>query len=228
MRAQILIIDDDEKMCQLVKKGLEADAYMVDIAHDGVSGLEKISNTKYDLVILDIMMPHLNGFKTLNYIREISSLPVIMLTARGEEIDELMGLNMGADDYLHKPCSLAVLKARVKNILKRTLSKQEKVKVLKFGNIEINFASKKVFKNNQQVDLTKSQFIILCYLASNKNKVCTKEELCKEALGNPYIKNQRSIDTHINNIRDKLLTDDINSSLSIKNIYGVGYELKCE
>lgn len=180
------------------------------------------------MVILDVMMPHLNGFKTLTYIREISQVPVIMFTARGEEIDELLGLGIGADDYLQKPCSLTLLKARVKALLRRTFSEKDKTNILHINNIEINVAAKKVFKNKEASNLTKSQFLLLCYLAEHKNKACSKEELCREALKKPYLKNQRSIDTHINNLRYMLFTNDNENAASIENLYGVGYELRCK
>lgn len=223
---KILLIDDDEKLCHLIKKGLETEGYQIELAHDGVSGLEKIAKSNFDLIILDVMMPHLNGFKTLTHIREIYDVPVIMLTAKGEEIDELMGLTIGADDYLHKPCSLIRLKARIHSVLKRCIQTNEVNKVLHIADIEIRFDSKKVFKNGERITLTKSQFQLLCYLAKNKNNICTKEELSKNALKKPFLKNQRSIDTHINNIREKLLKNN-EDRLCILNIYGVGYELQC-
>lgn len=227
MSTKILLVDDDETLCHLIKKGLEIEGYIIELAFDGVSGLEKISKSEFDLIIIDVMMPHLNGFETLNYIRKFSDVPVLMLTAKGEETDELKGLGIGADDYLHKPCSLAILKARVKTVLRRFLDKKESSKVIHLGDIEINFESKKVLKKGEIVTLTNSQFKLLCYLAENKNKTCTKEALCKKALRKPFLKNQRSIDTHINNLREKLLGGE-DDAFSIVSIYGMGYELQCK
>ncbi len=227
MNQKILIIDDDVALCEITKLGLETEGYDVELAHDGVLGLEKLGSCTFDLVILDIMMPHLNGFKTLKYIREFSDIPVIMLTARGEETDELVGLGFGADDYLHKPCSLNLLKAKIKAVLKRYKIEASKTKTIRMGNIKIDIPAMKVFKSDVQLKLTKSQFKILLYLFQNPNKVCTKEELVNKALQKTYLKEQRSIDTHINNLRE-ILASDNDEYFSIINIYGVGYELKCK
>lgn len=221
------MIDDDKELCDVTKIGLETVGYDVTLAHDGVVGLEKLASMHFDLVILDVMMQHLNGFKTLNYIREFSGIPVIMLTGRGEETDELLALGIGADDYLHKPCSLNLLKAKIKTVLKRSNIKIATQKTIRLGNVDIHIGDKKVFKSGKQVPLTKSQLKVLFYLCQNLNKVCTKEELVNQALLKPYLKEQRSIDTHINHLREKLFSDLDEDKYSIKNIYGVGYELKC-
>lgn len=221
------MIDDDKELCEVTKIGLEAEGYVITLTHDGVQGLEKLASMEFDLVILDVMMQHLNGFKTLKYIREFSTVPVIMLTARGEETDELLGLGIGADDYLSKPCSLNLLKAKIKTVLKRMVIKKTSKKIIRLGNIEVHLGDKKVYKSGAEVKLTKSQLQIFLYLCLHPNKVCTKEELVKEALLKPYLKEQRSIDTHINNLREKLFSDMDEENCSIKNIYGIGYELKC-
>ena len=223
------MVDDDEKLCQLIQRGLGVQGYAIDVSHDGVEGLEKLAKTSYDLIILDIMMPHLNGFKTLKYIRDFSDTPILMLTGRGDEMDELIGLRSGADDYLQKPCSLHILTARIDALLRRVPKKMHHdiEKVLNIGTLSINLAAKEVTKNGLRLKLTKSEFEILYYLVCNKNRTCSKEDICKEGLNKPYLKNQRSIDTHINNLREKLQLIE-EDSLSIINFYAVGYKLQCK
>ena len=221
--ANILIIDDDEELGSMLQDFFKPDNISITIALSGEAGLDRIGKKNFDLVILDIMPPGMNGMEVLKAIRKNNEIPVIMLTARGEEIDRIIGLEIGADDYLSKPFNPRELSARIKAILKRSQSRglPEKKKI---GSITIDERSRKVYVNKLPLKLTGTEFEILRSLVSSPGKVISKDELSENILGRKLLPYDRSIDTHISNLRNKLGKTSISGAI-IQNQRGIGYIL---
>ena len=221
--ANILIIDDDEELGFMLQDFFKPDNISLAIALNGKAGLDRIGKKNFDLVILDIMLPGMNGMEVLKAIRKNNEIPVIMLTARGEEIDRIIGLEIGADDYLSKPFNPRELSARIKAILKRSQSRglTEKKKI---GLITIDERSRKVYVNKLPLKLTGTEFEILRALVTSPGKVISKDELSENILGRKLLPYDRSIDTHISNLRNKLGKTSISGAI-IQNQRGIGYIL---
>ena len=173
MKQRILIIDDDADLCRLLRNNLEQEGYFVCIRHDGAAGLEELRSGDYQLVVLDIMLPLKNGYEVLGEIREKSFVPVLMLTARDTEIDEVKALNLGVDDYMKKPFSLAVLKARVKNLLRR----KESTDFIKENDILIDKYNCRIYRGGQEIKVTSIEYRLLRYLIENKGHILSKEQI---------------------------------------------------
>jgi two-component system response regulator CpxR len=221
----ILIIDDDDELCELVSEYLEDEGIEVDSVHDGVTGVERCLADEPDLVILDVMLPGLSGFGVLTKIRENSKVPVIMLTARGEEVDRIVGLEMGADDYLPKPFNPRELVARIRAILRRASGSGEpgvEAAVLTVGDLEMDMGSRRVRCSSGEIDLTGAEFGVLETLVRSAGTVVTRDELSRNALGRRASAFDRSLDVHLSNLRRKLgpLPD---GGERIKTVRGVGY-----
>ncbi|OGL45958.1 MAG: DNA-binding response regulator [Candidatus Schekmanbacteria bacterium RBG_16_38_11] len=227
--SKILIIDDDQKLVNMIKNYLEKDGHEVLTAYDGIEGIEKIENHKLDLVVLDLMLPKLDGLEVCRMIRRESSIPILMLSAKGEEADIVVGLELGADDYLSKPFSLRELAARIKAILRR-VSKQkgeEKVKknILKFKTFQIDLQKHEVYVKSERVELTATEFALLTMLANNPGRVFTRDQLLDGVRGRELTPFDRSIDIHISHIRQKI-EDDPKEPTYIKTVWGVGYKFE--
>lgn len=226
----ILIIDDDIKLCRLVADYLEPMGYAVDIVHDGLQGLEKIrkGGGKYRAVILDVMMPQMDGFEVLKRLREESDIPVLMLTARGDETDRIVGLEMGADDYLPKTFSPRELLARLRAVTRRyTIAERQAAAtasdtVLKFGILEIEQGSRTVRLKDQKLSLTPLEYDLLTTLAESAGRVLTREQLLDAVAGRNYEVFDRSVDVHISSLRRKL-GDDPKNPAFIQTVRKVGY-----
>jgi two-component system response regulator CpxR len=220
----VLIIDDDAELCELVAEYLESEGFEVEAVHDGLSGVDRCRATDPELVILDVMLPGLGGFAVLNRIREDSRVPVIMLTARGEEVDRIVGLEMGADDYLPKPFNPRELVARIRAILRRTteIAEPDSPALLEVGDLEMDLGARQVCCAAGEVELTGAEFMILEVLLREAGNVVSRDELSREALGRRTSAFDRSLDVHLSNIRRKLgpLTG---GGERIKTIRGVGY-----
>lgn len=225
---RILVVDDDLDLCELLAKYLRREGLEVDVAHDGKLGVERALSGDYTLVVLDVMLPGLNGFDALSSIRSKSSLPVLMLTARGDDIDRIVGLEMGADDYLPKPFNPRELIARIRAILRRSRletdeslapSSPERFSV---GDVELDKGTRTVTRGGEQLPLTTVEFDLLEALMRSGGRIVTREELVKSILGRNFSPTDRSIDTHVSNLRKKLghYSDGIER---IKTIRGVGY-----
>ena len=220
----VLIIDDDAELCELVGEYLEGEGFEVESVHDGVSGVELCFQNRPELVILDVMLPGLGGFAVLNRIREHSRVPVIMLTARGEEVDRIVGLEMGADDYLPKPFNPRELVARIRAILRRTteVAEPDSPTLLEIGDLEMDLGARQVRCAEAEVELTGAEFMILEVLLREAGNVVSRDEVSRQALGRRAGAFDRSLDVHLSNLRRKL------GSLAgggerIKTIRGVGY-----
>lgn len=221
----ILLIDDDKDLAELLGEYLDAEGYRLVAAHSGEDGLNALKEHHYDLVLLDVMMPGIDGFETLKRIRETSIVPVLMLTAKGEETDRVLGLELGADDYLAKPYSHRELLARIKALIRRIeLDKSDRNDdngILASQGVELNFDTYQVHCNGQHLPMTTSEFKVLRVLMSREGKAVPKEDLYLEVLGREIMAYDRSIDMHVSNVRRKLASAD-NEGV-IQTIRGVGY-----
>lgn len=218
----ILIVDDERKICEVVKAFLDIEGYNTDAVYDGNTAIRYFDKNRYDLVILDRMLPDINGEEICNYIRKTSEIPILMLTAKVEDEERIEGFKIGCDDYVCKPFNIEELVYRVKSLLKRSQIVQNKN--LKFGDeLQINTSSFEVIVNGKVIILTNTEYKILLTMASNPKKVFTREELLEIIDEDNYDKLDRSIDNHIKNIRQKIKLDSKDSKV-IQTYYGVGYK----
>lgn len=228
---RILMIDDDLKLCRLVKDYLAPFGFAVETAHDGISGLEALQSGDFGAVILDVMMPQMDGFEVLKRLRRFSDVPVLMLTALGDESDRIVGLEIGADDYLPKTFSTRELLARLRAVTRRSnisaaQSKNDAEK-LTVGDVVINPATREVRKSDEPIILTALEFDLLVCLARSKGRVLDRDQILDAVAGREYDVFDRSIDVHISSLRRKL-GDDSKNPRYIKTIRSVGYMLKDE
>jgi two-component system response regulator CpxR len=221
---QVLIIDDDVELCQMLREFLAPDHLNLTADHDGESGLRSLEAGNFDLVILDIMLPGMSGLEVLKQLRTFSDVPVIMLTARGEDIDRILGLEFGADDYIPKPFNPRELVARIKAILRRMQNSNAEPGKQVVGVLELDERTRQVTADGEALRLTGTEFEILRCLLETPGGVVTREELSKQALGRNLLPYDRSIDTHISNLRGKLERAGIHDP-GIQNQRGVGYRL---
>lgn len=222
--AELLLIDDDRELAQMLRDYLAAEHISLTACGSGEAGLEKLAAAKFDLVVLDIMLPGISGLDVLKDLRQRSDIPVIMLTARGEEIDRILGLEFGADDYLAKPFNPRELLARVKAILRRAQPGGESRRKWELGSISLDLRTRTAAVNGTALNLTGTEFEILRCLLETPGQVVSKEHLSKTALGRRLLPYDRSIDTHISNLRSKLERAG-NSHETIRNQRGIGYLL---
>lgn len=223
---RILIVDDELQMRQLLTLYLRQYTFQIDEANDGQKAYEKIKEgIQYDLILLDIMMPNMDGFETLKKIRELSDVPVIMLTAKGNTDDKVTGLASGADDYLVKPFEEAELIARIKALLRRTKKRDGEEKILKYNDITLNLTSREVYYKDQIVRLTQTEFDLLQIFVENRGRVFSREELIEFVWGIEFSGEDRTIDSHIRNIRSKFKEIGFDGWL-IQTVWGVGYKLQ--
>jgi len=220
---RLLLIDDDVELCELVREFLEGEGFEVDEKYDGVSGLEAVFEADIALVVLDVMLPRLNGFEVLRRIRENSSVPVIMLTARGEDVDRIVGLEMGADDYLAKPFNPRELAARIRAILRRIdRGGDAGCEVLAVADVRLDCAARQVTSDGREVVLTGVEFQVLEILMRAAGQVVSRNDLSRAALGRRASSLDRSLDVHVSNLRRKLGLSSQGTE-PIKTVRGVGY-----
>lgn len=221
---KVLMVDDEKRIVDLVKLYLEKEGYTVDEAYDGQTALDMIDKTKYNLIILDLMLPVVDGWTVCKEIRKKYDIPVIMLTARDEEFDKVLGFELGADDYVVKPFSPRELTARVKALLRRMGPREEVEETLNFPELTIEPDSRIVRVNGKEVDLTPKEFDLLYYLAKNRDKVFTREKLLEEVWGYDFFGSLRTVDTHVKQLREKLGRSKAASYIST--VWGVGYKFE--
>ncbi|MBI3561187.1 MAG: response regulator transcription factor [Gammaproteobacteria bacterium] len=224
----ILLADDDVELTQMITEYLAQEGFAVDTAHDGKTALHKAIHGNYAVMILDVMMPQLNGFDVLRQLRVQAQLPVLMLTARGEDVDSIVGLELGADDYLAKPCNPRVLVARLRAILRRSDSLPAAQSTpngdcLVVGDIELQISARRVLLMGQPVVMTSTEYSVLELLLRDAGRVISKQQLCERALGREINRYDRSLDMHVSNLRRKLgvLPD---GQERIKTVRGIGYQ----
>jgi len=224
-KQHILVIEDEVKIAELIEKYLYLEGFKTSLIHDGNCALDAVNELSPDLIILDIMLPGTNGIELCSKIRQYSDVPIIMLTARVEEIDHLIGFDVGADDYVTKPFKPKELMARVKAILKRRRMPSSKPSIFKAGNIIVDPSEYKVLVKNEELKLTINEFSLLKILIASPNKVFSRQDLLTMTQGKYFESYERSIDSHIKNLRKKLTQADPDSHY-IESIYGVGYKFK--
>ncbi len=224
----LLLIDDDSELCKMLAEYLATEDFTVDMAHDGPSGLELARLQHHDAIILDVMLPGMNGFDVLRELRQFKHTPVLMLTARGDDIDSIVGLELGADDYLPKPCNPRVLVAHLRAILRRhqpILSEtNEAIEPIFIGELMLEPAARSAFLATQPLTLTSTEYSLLEILVRHAGHLVTKDALSEQALGRPMSRYDRSIDMHISSLRKKL--GPLNGIESpIQTVRGQGYQL---
>ncbi len=200
----ILLIDDDTDLCELLVDYLANDGFTVESVHDGQLGLERARSGQHGLIVLDVMLPHLNGFELLRTLRQHSFVPILMLTARGDDIDRIVGLEMGADDYLAKPFNPRELVARIRAIQRRAAAPNLPSEALCVGDVELHSERRTVHCAGQPLNLTGVELVLLEQLLRAAPQALSRDALCSAALGRPYSPLDRSIDTHVSNLRKKL------------------------
>jgi hypothetical protein len=221
----VLIADDNLQIVSILKEYCKKNNFNVTLAHDGEETLEKIRNNKFDIVLLDIMMPKKNGFDVCKEVRTFSNVPIIMITARGEDFERIMGLETGADDYIVKPFSPGEVIARIHAILRRVIPNENisQEKIFSYDNLTINLSDFTVKISDENVSLTKKEIELLWLLSTNRNKVFTRENLLDSIWGYDYFGDSRTVDSHIKRLRAKLDNYE-HETWNIKTIWGVGYK----
>ncbi|MHC1719446.1 MAG: response regulator [Clostridiaceae bacterium] len=218
---KVLIVDDDENICEVIKMYLENSGYDTKVCHNGKEAQEAYLKYKPDLVLLDIMIPNIDGIDVLKWIRKQSETPVIMLTAKGETFDKVLGLELGADDYIVKPFEPKEMVARVKAVLRRYSVDNENKEILKFNELVIDINSYSVVFKGEEVKMPPKEFELLHFLAYNKNRVFTREQLLCEVWGYDYPGDSRTVDVHVKRLREKLQGG---TNWELETVWGVGYK----
>lgn len=224
MQNTILLADDDTELSGLLKEYFESESFTVRLAPDGVTALEEARKPGLDLIVLDVMMPGMNGMDVLKELRKESKLPVIMLTARGDDMDRILGLELGADDYVPKPCNPRELLARIRAVMRRGHVPVESGAIA-IDDIELNHGSRTLMKSGEMVELTSTEFSILYELLQHIGEVVSKRDLYKSALGREPVPHDRSVDMHVSNLRRKLGSDPRGDN-RIETIRGIGYQYR--
>jgi two-component system response regulator CpxR len=224
MSQTILIADDDTELCELLREYLGQEGFKVRLAHDGEQALVEARRPGLDAMVLDIMMPLMNGIDVLRKLRKESDLPVLMLTARGDDLDRIIGLELGADDYLAKPANPRELLARVRAVLRRS-SQHQTSSIIEVGDLVLNQARRELYRADQPVELTSTEFSILQLLLQRSGEVVDKKDIYLAALGREPVAYDRSIDMHVSNLRRKLGPAEDGSN-RIETIRGFGYQYR--
>ena len=225
---RILVVDDEQLLVKGIKFNLENDGYTVDGVYDGKAALELFRENRYDLIILDLMLPEIDGLTVCRKIREESNVPIIMLTAKSEGRDKLIGFEYGADDYVTKPFDILELKARIRVILRRSgkaLGRAEEF--VEIGNIKADLIQRTVYVGKEAVDLTAKEFDMLATLMRRKGKIFSREKLLSDVWGKDFPADIRTVDVHVRRLREKLEKDDANPEYILTK-WGVGYYFKAE
>ncbi|MBF0279009.1 MAG: response regulator [SAR324 cluster bacterium] len=223
--SEILLVDDDLELCELLSEYLVMEGFTLSTVHDGLSGVEAVNTNNFKLVLLDVTLPKLNGFEVLKRIRQNTKVPVLMLTARGEEVDRIIGLEIGADDYLPKPFNHRELIARMKAILRRTdssLPPEENVQTLNIDDLSINLLNREVLLTGKVLEMTATEFLVIKTLVEKAGTLIGRDELTKIALGRRLMEYDRAIDMHVSNVRKKTGPKP-DGSPRIKTVRGSGY-----
>lgn len=223
--SKIMVVDDDGNICELLRLYLEKEGFDAVIASNGVKALEMFDAEKPDLMLLDVMMPQLDGWQVCREIRKKSQCPIIMLTAKGEVFDKVLGLELGADDYVVKPFEAKEVIARVKAVLRRSGSQnQKKPKEVSYDGLYINMENYELRVRGKQIDTPPKEMELIYHLASNPNRVYTRDQLLDEVWGFEYYGDSRTVDVHVKRLREKL--DGVSDQWTLKTVWGVGYKFE--
>lgn len=222
---KIMVVDDDSNICELLRLYLEKEGFEPVIAEDGQKALSLFDAEKPDLILLDVMMPQLDGWQVCRELRKKSNVPIIMLTAKGEVFDKVLGLDLGADDYVTKPFEAKEVIARVKAVLRRCgLEANQKSRVVQFDGLYINMENYELRVRGKQVDTPPKEMELIFHLASNPNRVYTRDQLLDEVWGFEYYGDSRTVDVHVKRLREKL--DGVSDQWTLKTVWGVGYKFE--
>ncbi len=225
MGLKILIADDDTNICDLLKLYLENEGYEIVTANDGIKALSAFKIYEPDLVLLDIMMPRKDGWQVCREIREMSSKPIIMVTAKGDVFDKVLGLELGADDFITKPFDMKEVSARVKAVLRRYSGHDnDDSEVIKFDNLEISLQKYELKLSGKAVDIPPKELELLYFLTSNYNRVFTRDQLLDKVWGFDYLGDSRTVDVHVKRLREKL--EGVSDKWTLKTVWGVGYKFE--
>lgn len=226
MQYKILIVDDDANICELLRLYLEKDGFDTVVANDGEQAVEYASKYSPDLILLDIMLPKLDGWQVCREIRKTSETPIIMLTAKGETFDKILGLELGADDYVSKPFDTKEVIARIKAVLRRTndSDKGSRISEVRYDKLRINLTNYELEVNGVKIDTPPKELELIYHLASNPNRVYTRDQLLDEVWGFDYYGDSRTVDVHVKRLREKL--ENVSDEWSLKTVWGVGYKFE--
>ena len=223
---KILIVDDDENICELLRLYLEKDGFETVVANDGEQAVKYANLHNPDLILLDIMLPILDGWQVCREIRKQSETPIIMLTAKGETFDKILGLELGADDYVTKPFETKEVIARIKAVLRRSneKDKQNQIEEVRYDKLKINLTNYELVVNGTRIDTPPKELELIYHLASNPNRVYTRDQLLDEVWGFDYYGDSRTVDVHVKRLREKL--ENVSDEWSLKTVWGVGYKFE--
>ena len=222
----VLVVDDEKTLVKALTFNLEKEGFRVEQAFNGEEALQKVFELKPDVVVLDLMLPEVDGFDVCRQIRKKLDIPIIMLTARSEDIDKVLGLELGADDYMTKPFNSRELVARIKAILRRsTVREEEAKKVVQVGNLQVDLLQHRARVGDQEISLTSKEFALLSFLATNAGNVYSREQLLEQVWGYDYYGDVRTVDVHIRHLREKIEKDPGNPDLLIT-VWGTGYKVR--
>ena len=230
MSRKVLVVDDEKLIVKGIRFSLEQDGMEVDCAYDGEEAVEKAKDKKYDIILLDLMLPKMDGLEVCQQIREFSNVPIVMLTAKGEDMDKILGLEYGADDYITKPFNILEVKARIKAIMRRTAKRKEEPAqspMLVKGNMKIDCEGRRVFIGEKEINLTAKEFDVLELLVFNPNKVYSRENLLNIVWGYEYPGDVRTVDVHIRRLREKIETNPSEPKY-VHTKWGVGYYFQAQ
>lgn len=225
MAKKVLVVDDEKLIVKGIHFSLEQDGMEVDCAYDGQEALDKAMATPYDMILLDVMLPKMDGFEVCQRIREFSNMPIVMLTAKGDDMDKILGLEYGADDYITKPFNILEVKARIKAIMRRTtpqVVKEQKITEIKSGDFTINTENRRLFILDQEINVTSKEFDMLLLLVTNPGKVYSRDELLRAIWGEDYPGDARTVDVHIRRLREKI-EPNASEPKYVHTKWGVGY-----
>lgn len=223
---KILVVDDDQNICELLRLYLEKDGFETVVANDGGQALQLAQIHNPDLILLDIMLPVLDGWQVCREIRKTSNVPIIMLTAKGETFDKVLGLELGADDYVTKPFDTKEVVARMKAVLRRSNEneKNDAVKEVRYDRLRINITNYELVVDGKSIDTPPKELELIYHLASNPNRVYTRDQLLDEVWGFDYYGDSRTVDVHVKRLREKL--EGVSDKWSLKTVWGVGYKFE--
>ena len=226
MQYKILIVDDDENICELLRLYLEKDGFETIVANDGEQAVDYASKYSPDLILLDIMLPKLDGWQVCREIRKTSETPIIMLTAKGETFDKILGLELGADDYVSKPFDTKEVIARIKAVLRRSheSDKSSQVNEVRYDKLRINLTNYELVVDGVKIDTPPKELELIYHLASNPNRVYTRDQLLDEVWGFDYYGDSRTVDVHVKRLREKL--ENVSDEWCLKAVWGVGYKFE--
>lgn len=224
-QTKILVVDDDVNICKLLQLYLEKEGFEVVVANDGEEAVQMFRSEEPQLVLLDIMLPKLDGWQVCREIRKFSSIPIIMLTAKGEVFDRILGLELGADDYVVKPFEAKEVLARIKAVLRRSAaSVHDEIKEIEYDKLYINLSNYELRVNDKVVDTPPKELELIFHLAKNPNRVFTRDQLLDEVWGFDYYGDSRTVDVHIKRLREKL--EGVSSKWELRTVWGVGYKFE--